>query len=402
MSGRLGSLSEKQEQALKEMLDLFPFDESKKTSDLDYDDYRSDLLRFLRARQFDVEKAASMYTDTLEWRKEVGADDILNDPEIAIGLDETFHEVISHSFHMYDKVGKLFLLSHPWKVGRPVYYEVTGAINMQHLAATFTPEQLIRRHIWYMELNAARMRKSPKGIWSGGSERVEQILHISDLKGLSLNPASHMAIMNVFKVCPTNFWVLMVFQECTRIDQTYYPERMGKMVMIRAPPLFYTIWKIIAPLLDKVTKEKIMILGDDYEDVLLDLIDADQLPVEYGGTCSCQGGCIPVYLDREVYVGAGSKHHEEVELGPQGSKISWSYQTGSHDISFGVIHKHPSGDEIVLSPPTRHKNSTPGSLKGSIEVPDSGSVALVFDNSYSYLTGKNVKFRVDVEHKWKK
>lgn len=371
MSGRFGDLSEEQEAALNAMLEAFPFDSSKSTSELDFDDHKCDLLRYLRARQFHVENATTMLRETLEWRKEVGADNILSDPEIAIGLDETFHEVISHSFHKYDKKG------------RPVYFEMTGMINIPQLIATFTPEQLIRRHIWYMELQIANMRKSPNAIWNGGTERVEQIIHISDLKDLSLNPTTHMSIMNVFK-------------ECTRIDQTYYPERMGKMVMIRAPHLFYAIWKIITPLLDKVTKEKITILGDDYEDTLIELIGADALPIVYGGNCSCSGGCIPLYLDKEVYIHAGSTHKEEVELGPNGGTVSWSFQSGSHDISFGVVHRHPSGECKTLSPPTRHKHSH-SSVKGSVEVPEPGKVSLVFDNSYSYLTGKNVKYRVDIE-----
>jgi hypothetical protein len=95
----LGSLTEKQDSALQEMLERFPPEEKHKGSQLDLEDYHCDLLRFLRARQFNVNAAAQMYADTLEWRKEVGADDILNDPEIAIRLDDTFHEVISHNYH---------------------------------------------------------------------------------------------------------------------------------------------------------------------------------------------------------------------------------------------------------------------------------------------------------------
>jgi hypothetical protein len=269
------------------------------------------------------------------------------------------------------------------KKGRPIYFERTGAINMAELVATFTPEQLVRRHIWYMEMQIARMRKSPLGIWNGGTERVEQMTHILDLKGLSMNPS--MSIVHVFK-------------ECTRIDQTYYPERMGKSLIIGAPALFYGIWSMVTPLLDPVTKEKITIFGSDYEDTLLELIDADQLPVEYGGLCSCPGGCIPTYLDKEVYIGAGSTHEETVELGPQGSTVSWSFQSVSHDISFAVVHKPPSGAKVTLSPPTRHKNTAQSKVKGSVVVPDSGSVSLVFDNSYSYMTGKTIKYRVNVEH----
>lgn len=36
---------------------------------------------------------------------------------------------------------------------------------------------------------------------------------------------------------------------------------------------------------------KIEILGYSYQKKLLELIDAENLPVEFGGTCACKGGC---------------------------------------------------------------------------------------------------------------
>jgi CRAL/TRIO domain len=43
---------------------------------------------------------------------------------------------------------------------------------------------------------------------------------------------------------------------------------------------------VIAPLLDPRTRDKIIILGTDYKERLLQDIDAEQLPVQYGGTCT--------------------------------------------------------------------------------------------------------------------
>ena len=44
-------------------------------------------------------------------------------------------------------------------------------------------------------------------------------------------------------------------------------------------------WSIVSAWIDPVTRAKFIILGSDYQEKLLELIDADQLPVEYGGTC---------------------------------------------------------------------------------------------------------------------
>jgi hypothetical protein len=53
------------------------------------------------------------------------------------------------------------------------------------------------------------------------------------------------------------------------------------------------VWAMVKPFLDPVVKSKIFILGSNYRSTLLEHIDADSLPAEYGGTCQCEGGCVP-------------------------------------------------------------------------------------------------------------
>lgn len=43
-------------------------------------------------------------------------------------------------------------------------------------------------------------------------------------------------------------------------------------------------------MLDEATVAKISIIGSNYQKSLLDLIDAENLPVFLGGTCDCEGG----------------------------------------------------------------------------------------------------------------
>lgn len=68
---------------------------------------------------------------------------------------------------------------------------------------------------------------------------------------------------------------------------------MAKAAIVNAPSSFTFIWSIIKPWLAKETVEKFDILGSDYQEALLELIDAENLPTTLGGKCTCPdaGGC---------------------------------------------------------------------------------------------------------------
>lgn len=91
------------------------------------------------------------------------------------------------------------------------------------------------------------------------------------------------------------------------------------MFIINAPFVFRAVWAMVKPWLHPITKERvrcsfllpwqvspdltaclltvsmtvffrslqIQLVGDNYKEKLLDLIDADQLPKELGGACDC-------------------------------------------------------------------------------------------------------------------
>lgn len=65
----------------------------------------------------------------------------------------------------------------------------------------------------------------------------------------------------------------------------YYPEVLGPYIVVNCPSFFSFIWAILKGLVDEKTRLKFKLLGSDYKDELLKLIDADQLPKFLGGTC---------------------------------------------------------------------------------------------------------------------
>lgn len=76
-----------------------------------------------------------------------------------------------------------------------------------------------------------------------------------------------------------------------KISQDNYPECMGKFYIINAPYLFSAVWAIIKPFLDEVTVNKIQFMSTGHKEVLLAQIPAENLPMEFGGLCNCEGGC---------------------------------------------------------------------------------------------------------------
>ncbi|KAI5070602.1 hypothetical protein GOP47_0014945 [Adiantum capillus-veneris] len=220
----------------------------------------ADLLRFLRARSFDVGKARAMYEAMLEWRREIGADTIME--TFKFPERKAVKELYPHFHHKVDKCG------------RPVYIERYGQLHLEDLLRVTTLDRLLLYHIkeWEILINC----KFPACSQAVGRP-VLQSLTILDLKGVTMK---HL-----------NKQVRHFIQKITRIDQDYYPEYLGKMLIINAPTSFKAMWQLIKPWLDKNTPKKIEVHGSSYSAKLLELVDRENLPEFLGGTCRCQGGC---------------------------------------------------------------------------------------------------------------
>lgn len=80
-------------------------------------------------------------------------------------------------------------------------------------------------------------------------------------------------------------------RQASAISQNYYPERLGKLYLINAPWGFSSVFSVVKGFLDPVTVQKIHVLGSNYQKELLAQVPAENLPVEFGGTCQCPGGC---------------------------------------------------------------------------------------------------------------
>lgn len=166
----------------------------------------------------------------------------------------------------------LYLRLYP-QDGRPIYIERLGLLDIKALYAITTQERQLKRLVFeYERFLIERLPACSKAV----GHPVETSCTILDLANVSLS----------------NFYRVRDYvNSAAAIGQDRYPECMGKFYIINAPWGFSTVWSFIKVWLDEATVAKIDILGSNYKDKLLAQIPIENLPKEFGGKCSCPGGC---------------------------------------------------------------------------------------------------------------
>ncbi|CAO1947117.1 unnamed protein product [Urochloa humidicola] len=189
------------------------------------------LRRFLRARDHNVGKAAAMFIKFLKWRREAAPDGFVPEDKVRRELSQ-------------DK----FFLGGVDRTGRPILV----AFPARHYSANRDMAEYKSFVVYIFDKICARI---PRG--------QEKFLAIVDLQGWG------------YANCDIRAYIASI-----EIMQSYYPERLGKALMINVPYIFMKVWKtMIYPFIDANTRDKFVFVEDkDLHETLRQEIDESQLP----------------------------------------------------------------------------------------------------------------------------
>lgn len=376
MSGYLGDLSERQEAALEKFRQAVR--DVRKPSHTD-----AFLLRWLRARDFDVAKAERLYRNDLQWRKDNGVDDLLQTYKIPDSVKENFPGVVIH----------------PCKDKRPMWI-IPSCVDIKSFVTALTPA-VVQRHIVFMLEHLESLKRSSSGEMD---KELESQYLVIDFDRFSL--------LQVYSL-----QAMKTVTDMLKTIEEHYPECLEKCIPINVPYFFPIFWQLVRPFLSQRTVDKVEVYGrEGWKERLLSIVDADSLPAIWGGNMmgpdgdpQCRdkvnyGGRFEEGFDREAHslfgeadvhqriIGRRDRWELPINVSKAGARISWRFQTAAGDLAFGL--RMNGGKHLV--PLQRIESTSYIPQRGSWQCDSPGTYVLEFDNTHSWLSGKTLAYMVDL------
>ncbi|PIA59593.1 hypothetical protein AQUCO_00400464v1 [Aquilegia coerulea] len=265
-------------------------------------DERADviLLKFLRARDFKVSDALTMLEKCVVWRKEFGAEKIV---EEELGFKEL--EGVVAYMHSYDRDG------------HPVCYNAYGVFKDKEMYEKYFGDEeklkkFLKWRVQVLERGIKLLHFKP-----GGVNSIIQVTDLKDMPKRELRVASSK--------------ILSLFQD-------NYPEMVARKIFINVPWYFSMLYGIFSPFLTQRTKSKFVIVREgNVAETLYKYIRPENIPVQYGGLSppgSLQNS-IPKPAS-EFAIKGGEKVNLEIDGVEAGATITWELVVGGWEVDYSV------------------------------------------------------------------
>ncbi|XP_022657945.1 SEC14-like protein 1 [Varroa jacobsoni] len=229
------------------------------------------LIRFLKARDFNQEKAREMLCESLVWRKKYAVDKILQNYQIP----KIVKEYLPGAWHYSDKNG------------RPVYVLRLGQIDIKGFIKSIGQEGVMKLVLHICEQGLQLTEEATRKL----GKPVRSWTCLLDLEGLNMRHLWRPGIKTLLHII--------------EVVEANYPETMGRCLVTRAPRVFPILWTLVSTFINENTRAKFIFVGPQGEGIS-DYIDQKYIPDFLGGQCSvhiAEGGLVPksFYMTEEEY-----------------------------------------------------------------------------------------------------
>lgn len=355
-----------------------------------FDDFY--LLRWLRARNFNVEAAEKMLRASLKWREEWEVEKLKEwEPP------EVFQKYFPCGIAGFDKEGT------------PVIIVPFAGLDMWGMMHTVSKADFIKMTIKTLESYLSLATEQAQKFGQGAAN----VVCIMDMENFNIRQ---------YAWRPAGEVIVALLQ----MYEANYPEILKACYVINAPKIFAIAYAVIKNFLNDYTLQKMHIFKSDprkWQPVLLEAIEHDQLPAHFGGTLTdpdgnpryttkiCQGGKIPKSYysqktnntsppENTVFTTAVIKKGKKLCLpfiaAVENSILKWEFRVEDHDIKFGVSCQDLDGTESTPVP-VRKIDCHQSYETGVITCPAPATYNVIFDNSYSYIRSKKLHYSITME-----
>eukprot|EP01071_Lankesteria_metandrocarpae_P004430 Lankesteria_metandrocarpae@DN3541_c1_g1_i1.p2 len=216
-------------------------------------------IRFLRARDLSIDESVKMIHEDIHWRLTNDVDSILN---TSLTYAPFVRQYYPHGYHGVDRQG------------RPIYIDCIGRADATTILKGVSLDEMM--NVYIQEYEQLVDIIFPCCTEAAG-HKVNRTTTIVDLQGLGW---SHV-----------NNSTRAILKRLSYVSQNHYPEILGQMFIVNAPPIFSGVWTFIRRLIDETTVTKINISSTrsvSWKTRLAEYVDPDQLPDFLGGNVTWQ------------------------------------------------------------------------------------------------------------------
>ncbi|KIS72077.1 uncharacterized protein UMAG_11430 [Mycosarcoma maydis] len=199
----------------------------------------TDVLRFLRARKWDVSRAFAMMAGCMKWRLDNNVEELAENGDLGNEKIEKFLD--------QQRSGKTYAMG-TTDNEQPICY-----IHVKKHLTWGQPGASMSKYVIYA-MESFRLLMQPPN---------DKVVLLFDLTGFGLKNMDWNCILFIVKCL-----------------EAYYPESLGTLYIHNSPWIFSGIWKLLGPMLDPVVRSKVKFTKKPED---LDLVPRERLLSNMGG-----------------------------------------------------------------------------------------------------------------------